>query len=117
MEVAYVDTREECGDIPKKTHQIYFGQEMPDRLFANVRELRDLNPGWTHTLYDAALAEEYIAKHFDRRIQRAYSLIDDRYYAARADLLRYLIVYREGGVYLDIKSRFEGPIETFIRGD
>lgn len=103
--------------IPKKIHQIYFGDDLSDRLKGNVRELQELNPGWEYTLFDAAAGEDYIRTHYGADVLRAYHHLDPRYYAARADLLRYLIVYREGGVYLDIKSRFAGPIDKFIKGD
>lgn len=103
--------------IPKKIHQIYFGDDLSHRLRANAQELRDLNPGWEYTLYDGPMGEEYIRTHYGAEVLRAYDHLDPRYYAARADLLRYLIVYREGGVYLDIKSRFDGPIDQFIKGD
>ncbi|WP_395622054.1 glycosyltransferase family 32 protein [Sphingomonas daechungensis] len=103
--------------IPKKIHQIYFGDDLSERLKANARELRDLNPGWEYALYDAHMGEDFIRTHYGADVLQAYHHLDPRYYAARADLLRYLIVYREGGVYLDIKSRFEGPIDKFIRGD
>ena len=103
--------------IPRKIHQIYFGGDLPDLLSENVTELQQLNPDWAYTLYDDAMAQDFIATHFGQRVLRSYNKLDPRYYAARADLLRYLIVYREGGLYLDIKSRFEGPIGAFIRGD
>jgi inositol phosphorylceramide mannosyltransferase catalytic subunit len=103
--------------ISRKIHQIYFGADLPERLDANVQELQRLNPDWAYTLYDDAAAQDFIKTHFGLNVLRAYNSLDPRYYAARADLLRYLIVYQEGGVYLDIKSRFQGPIDEFIHGD
>jgi hypothetical protein len=46
-----------------------------------------------------------------------YLKIDPAYYAARADLLRYLICYAEGGVYLDIKSTALRPLDEVIHPD
>lgn len=103
--------------IPRRIHQIYYGNDLSDRLRENAQELRDLNPGWAYELFDAPAAEDYIATHYGRGVLESYLKLDPRYYAARADLLRYLVIYREGGVYLDIKSRFAGPIANFIRGD
>jgi inositol phosphorylceramide mannosyltransferase catalytic subunit len=103
--------------IPRKIHQIYYGNDLSDCLRANAQGLQDLNAGWAYRLFDAPTAEDYIATHYGLRVLESYLKLDVRYYAARADLLRYLIVYREGGVYLDIKSRFIGPIEHFVRGD
>jgi inositol phosphorylceramide mannosyltransferase catalytic subunit len=123
MRVLDLATRPDVGTrggefaIPKKIHQIYFGDDLSDQLRANVQELKDLNPDWDHVLFDAPAGEDYIRTHYGTKVLQAYHRLDPRYYAARADLLRYLIVYQEGGVYLDIKSRFEGPIDQFIKGD
>jgi inositol phosphorylceramide mannosyltransferase catalytic subunit len=123
MRVLDLATRADLGvrdgkfAIPRKIHQIYFGDDLSDRLRANVQELKHLNPDWDHVLFDGPAGEDYIRANYGSGVLDAYNRLDPRYYAARADLLRYLIVYQEGGVYLDIKSRFEGPIDRFIRGD
>jgi inositol phosphorylceramide mannosyltransferase catalytic subunit len=123
MRVLNLPTRPDLGvlggkfEIPKKIHQIYFGDDLSDRLHANVQELQELNAGWDYVLFDGPMGEDYIQTHYGPDVLKAYLSLDPRYYAARADLLRYLIVYREGGVYLDIKSRFNGPIDQFIEGD
>jgi hypothetical protein len=51
------------------------------------------------------------------RIARSYDQIDPRYGAARADVLRHLIIYRHGGVYCDIKSGFLRPLDKVLRPD
>jgi mannosyltransferase OCH1-like enzyme len=43
--------------------------------------------------------------------------IDARYGAARADLFRYLLMYKVGGVYLDIKSGAAQPFDSVLRAD
>jgi inositol phosphorylceramide mannosyltransferase catalytic subunit len=103
--------------IPKKIHQIYFASGLSTPLRANVEEIKRLNPGWDYVLFDGGMAEDFIRTHYGLDVLRSYLRLDPRYYAARADLLRYLVVHQEGGVYLDIKTRFEGPIERFIKGD
>jgi hypothetical protein len=112
--------------IPPIIHQIYLrgssGREraddpvslLPDVLRRNVGELKALNGGWEHRLYDDEAAETFIRDHYGRAMLRLFHAIDPAYGAARADLLRYLIVYRLGGVYLDLKSRFRVPIDQVI---
>ena len=110
--------RSELGaTIPKILHQTFATRDLPAALRANVEELRRLNPDWDHRLYDDAMIETFIAEEYGDGILAAYRRIDPRYGAARADLFRYLLVYRVGGVYLDIKSSFAGPISGVIKGD
>ena len=78
--------------------------------------LKSLNPGWEHRLYDDVAAEAVLAD-FGAEVSEAYYKIEPRYGAARADLLRHLFLYRFGGVYCDIKSGFERPLDSIIRPD
>jgi len=42
-------------------------------------------------------------------------MISPSYGAARADFFRYLLIYRHGGVYIDIKTRFTSELSHVIR--
>lgn len=103
--------------IPANIHQIYLTGELPAALRRNVDTIVDRNKGWHHTLYDEASAQSFIAEHYDARVLRAYNRIDPLYGAARADLLRQLVIYELGGVYLDIKSYTEVPLSDIVRDD
>ena len=100
--------------IPPVLHQTYPTLTLPDDLTRNVEALKALNGGWEHRLYDDQAIERFIAEHYGAVMLRLYRAIDPSYGAARADLFRYLVVYRLGGVYLDIKSRFRAPIDQVI---
>lgn len=103
--------------IPRIIHQTYAKRELPDALQVNVTDLKEQNPGWEHRLYDDAAIESFILDAYGQDVLSAYLRIDPLYGAARADLFRYLVVYKIGGIYLDIKSRFLCPIDQVIQGD
>lgn len=103
--------------IQRIIHQTFPGKSLPKALENNVSNLVAANPEWDHRLYDDAAIECFIADHYSAEILAAYLRIRPEYGAARADLFRYLVIYRFGGVYLDIKSRFTRPIDTVVRGD
>lgn len=103
--------------IPRIIHQIFFAPEMPAALAANVERLKAMNPGWEHRLYDASAAEDFIARAYNAETLAIYRRINPEYYAGRADLLRYLVIYSEGGVYLDIKTTCLRPLKQSIRPD
>ena len=101
--------------IPHIIHQIYPGV-LPSELRQNVENLKNLNPGWEHRLYDDEACAQIVSE-YDSEIAQAYNRIDVRYGAARADFLRQLIIYRYGGVYCDIKSGFSRPLDQVILPD
>jgi inositol phosphorylceramide mannosyltransferase catalytic subunit len=104
-------------NIPRIIHQIYIGQSLPPELTRIVERLKSLNPNWEHRLCDDESATRFIEKEYGTEVLRAYQRIDPRYGAARADLLRLLLLYRFGGVYCDVKSTFERPLDSVIRDD
>ena len=46
-----------------------------------------------------------------------YNRIQPEYLVARIDLFKYLLMYKEGGVYLDIKSSTEKPLDEVLLAD
>lgn len=112
-----LDAPQTGAPIPKIIHQTYGGRDLPEALQRNVAELKTSNPGWDYRFYDDAAIEEFLLAHYDPAIHALYRRINPRYGAARADLFRYLVIYKLGGVYLDIKSRFLRPIDDVLDGD
>lgn len=102
--------------VPRIIHQIYLQGQLPQPLRMNVDNLRATNPDWQHRLYSSSDADALVAD-YGPEIAKAYHRIDPAYGAARADLLRELIIYRFGGVYCDIKSGFMRPLDEVLRPD
>lgn len=105
--------------IPKKIHQIYTkgAHVLPKEILVSVDQLKERNPGWEYFFYDERRIIEYIDKHYGKEMLSIYLSIDPKYGAARADLFRYLLIYIEGGVYLDIKSSCSIPLDKIIKED
>lgn len=100
--------------IPKQIHQCWFGSALDTERQNSVNSLRNLNKGWTHTLWDDAAAKRFINDVYGWYVTDLYNSINPNYYAARADLFRYLLMYDRGGVYLDVKSLYTKPLDSFI---
>lgn len=83
----------------------------------NIRKLQDMNPQWTYRIFDDNDIEEYIRQYYGDVILSFYNRIDSHYGAAKADFFRYLVIYREGGVYLDLKSTVNLPLDQVIHND
>jgi inositol phosphorylceramide mannosyltransferase catalytic subunit len=99
--------------IPKVIHQTYFKKELPIEIQQNIQNLKNTNPDWIFKLYDDDDIVSYIKTHFPELLN-FYLKINDRYGAARADFFRYLVIYNEGGLYLDIKSSISKPLKDVI---
>ncbi len=111
--------------IPKIVHQTYLRPPSSTdpatnikAIFAeNVAAIQRLNPDWRYRFYDNDAAEQFIVQNYGEQVFQLYDRIDARYGAAKADLFRYLLLYRLGGVYLDMKSTIDRPFDRVIRPD
>ena len=103
--------------IPKVIYQTYTTKDLPLLLRENVARLKEINPDYHHELYDDTDIEWFIASRYGSDMLRTYRRINPRYGAARADLFRYLLIYKCGGVYLDIKSRTTRPLDEVLHPD
>ena len=90
--------------IPKIIHQTYHSLNFSPEIQESVDSLKSLNPEWEYRFYDDAAIEDFIGKNYYPEILGFYKKINPYYGAARADFFRYLLIYKVGGIYLDIKS-------------
>lgn len=79
--------------------------------------MKELNPTWEYRLYDDQDMLDFIKEHYGSRVLEYYCRINPTYGAARADLFRYLLIYKVGGVYLDIKSSINRPLDEVLKAD
>lgn len=101
--------------LPKIIHQTYPSKvRLPSEIQDNIRHLCELNPGWEHRLYDDDDIESFILKNYGLEVLNLYRTINPSYGAARADFFRYLLMYSEGGIYLDIKSSVTQSLDDVI---
>lgn len=101
--------------IPKVIHQTTYSKDLKPELAENVEHLKRLNPDWAYMLYDDEDIKRYILEHYGQAIWSYYKRISAQYGAAKADFFRYLLIYREGGVYLDIKSSTTRPLDEVLK--
>ena len=68
--------------------------------------------GWEQVIYGDDEIDQFMINEFgvDHIITQAYNMINPGYGAARADLFRYLVIYKYGGLYMDMKSCATRPI-------
>lgn len=89
--------------IPMKIHKIYIQKdgemqdltEMSPNLRAAHKSWRDLNPGYDMQYFDLHACRKYLALHFHPVFLRSFDCLEA--FACKADFMRLLVVYKEGG--------------------
>jgi mannosyltransferase OCH1-like enzyme len=99
--------------IPKRIYQTWKTKELPNGIRLVIKRMMELNPTYTHYLYDDTEMDSFVNEHFNGPIADAYNQLNIG--ASRADMWRYLILYKYGGVYLDIDSAILKCLDTLIR--
>ena len=89
--------------VPLNIYQTWHTKDLPPLMKASVNQIIYSNPGFNYQLFDDDDCRNFIKDNFDTNVLNAFdSLIPGAY---KADLWRYCILYKNGGVYLDIKYR------------
>ena len=87
--------------IPLNIYQTWHTKDLPPLMKNAVNKIIYSNPGFNYQLFDDNDCRNFIKDNFDANVLNAFdSLIPGAY---KADLWRYCILYKNGGVYLDIK--------------
>ena len=88
--------------IPLHIYQVWHDfKEMPSSVKESIEILKEQNPEFEHHLYDEGMCRAYIQKNFPKRVVQAFDKVVP--HALKADIWRYCILYKKGGIYLDSK--------------
>ena len=94
--------------IPLNIYQTWHTKNLPTLMENATSKIRELNPLFNYYLFDDNDCREFIKDNFHESVLNTYDkLIPGAY---KADLWRYCILYKNGGIYLDIKYH---PINNF----
>jgi len=99
--------------IPKVIYQTFRDRRLPLHTRWYIARMKQRNSGYAYEFYDDARIEDFILKEYGPGLCTLFRRIQIG--AAKADLFRYLILYRFGGIYLDIDSRMTGRADHFLR--
>ena len=101
--------------IPRKIFQTWKSLTVSKEMFNAVSSVIEMNPDYEYYFFDNTDCRNFIEKHFNSSVLRAYdNLIPG---AFKADLWRYCVLYIHGGVYMDIKTVMLKPLSELIKSD
>jgi mannosyltransferase OCH1-like enzyme len=82
-------------------------------------DLAKYAPGYTLRLFDDSDCLAYLRRHFGPQHEKRFLTMEMG--AHKADLWRYCVLFKEGGIYMDIKTRLTRPVSEMFphldRGD
>jgi len=99
--------------IPKIIHQTFKTNKLPFITRWYINSFKRKNPRYKYEFYDDDRVEAFFANEFGGDVLRAYQKLNIG--AAKADMFRYAVLYKFGGVYLDIDSYISSDLDTFIQ--
>lgn len=77
--------------------------------------MRRRNPEYAYHFYDDPKIEKFLRDEFPYEYFKAYKSLTIG--AAKADFFRYAILYKKGGIYLDIDCKVVSRFRKFIKDD
>lgn len=87
--------------IPLHVYQTWYTKDLPPKMKEYNDLLKEQNQEFTFHLYDDKECSEFIKKNFSKNVYDTFEKLIPG--AFKADLWRYCILYKYGGIYLDIK--------------
>lgn len=98
-EKMYLKNISQIKETPKIIMQTYWDKSLiPQKVYDNVKKYC---PNYKHIIYDDKDCIQFLQKNYGEEIVNKFNSIKKG--AHKADLFRYCWLYKEGGVYLDIK--------------
>lgn len=95
--------------IPKIIHQTFFSKEkVPQKVYDNIRKYA---PEYEHRVYDDTDCINFLTEHYTEDHVKRFKFLKQG--AHKADLFRYCVLYKFGGVYLDIKTQLIEPMGDY----
>jgi mannosyltransferase OCH1-like enzyme len=85
--------------IPRIIHQTWKDNNIPDKWKAYQQKVKQLHPDWEYKLWTDADNDAFVKQYFPD-FYDTYNGFSKN--IMRADVIRYLIMYQQGGMYLDL---------------
>ena len=99
--------------IEKNIYQTYFTKNLPDPIYTVLNRHISQNPTYRYYFFDDSEITDFINNNFDTDIIKAYNALQIG--AAKADFWRYLVLYKNGGAYIDIDSCFNVSLDNILK--
>jgi inositol phosphorylceramide mannosyltransferase catalytic subunit len=93
--------------IPKKIHQIWLGGPLPDKYLGYTKSWQKFHPTWEYKLWTGKDVDSLLSGR-----RKAYDIATN--YGMKSDILRYEILNKYGGLYVDTDFECLKPFDDLI---
>lgn len=101
--------------IPKIIFQTYVNDRLPVVTKFFIWWMKRQNKDYRYEFYDDARIDRFLKEEYPQEVFNAYSKLAIG--AAKADFFRYAVLYKYGGVYVDIDGAIIRPLSDIIQDD
>tara|TARA_B100000902_G_scaffold399214_1_gene469036 strand:- start:2666 stop:3370 length:705 start_codon:yes stop_codon:yes gene_type:complete len=98
--------------IEKNIFQSWHTKTLHPLVQSKINNFKQMNLDYTYYLYDDNDMDLFVNNNFKGEISECYNKLN--IIVAKVDFWRYLILYKYGGIYLDIDSSIEKPLNELI---
>jgi len=99
--------------IPKNIFQSWHTTDLHPDIQKQINKIKELNPEYTHKIYTDDEIDTFVNQYFPGEIAECYNRIN--IIVSKVDFWRYLILYKYGGVYLDMDSSIDKSLDDLIK--
>ncbi|MGR3857036.1 glycosyltransferase family 32 protein [Chryseobacterium indologenes] len=99
--------------VPKQIFQTFKTKKLPLITRYHIWNMKRKNPEYSYFFYDDSDIEKFLTKEFPPSYIETYHKLTIG--AAKADFFRYAVLYKKGGIYLDIDSSIVKPFRELIK--
>jgi mannosyltransferase OCH1-like enzyme len=107
------DAPKSVSGVPLVIYQSWHSNQVPLKMQDTIYSLLKMNPEFDYYLYSDDKSREFIKENFDKEVVNAFDSLKPGAY--KSDLWRCCILYKMGGIYLDIKYSSVVPLINVIR--
>jgi mannosyltransferase OCH1-like enzyme len=101
--------------IEKNIFQSWNTRDLPKPVQDKIDKFKAMNPDYKYQLYTDEEIDKFVNENYPGEIAEAYNKLN--IIVAKVDFWRYLVLYKYGGVYLDIDSNIVKPLNQLIKDE
>ncbi len=99
--------------IPKIIHQTWKNNDIPEKYLLYQEKVKNLHPDWEYKLWTDENNLKFVREYFPDFLETYLRFPKN---IMRADVIRYLIMYQIGGLYLDLDYEMIKPFDILEYG-
>lgn len=101
--------------IPKIIYQTWKTNTFHPTIQTRIDDMKKYYQGYEYQFFLDDDMDDFVNNNFDKDIINCYNSLNIR--VAKVDFWRYLILYKHGGIYLDMDSGIHHPLNDLIKDD